>query len=270
MQQEIFPYINPFKTRFSSWINDSVPALPGMYRFYSMSGELLYVGKSKALKKRLKSYGNLHPGKDSKRLVRLVHQVRKIEFEQTTTEKDALLLENEWLRTKKPPFNRANTKPELYIYVGITKKEFGFEIGWTLSEEHHSFEQLYGAFRGMASTFAMLSSLRRLNELKNEKSILQKKWFGKRPPIKFEISALTFEWFNEMISGERLDCEVFAKFSEQKRGFTQHVVLQDISSLMRWFVFQGLTNRAIKQKFKVKSDLLRNEHLDDWLVKLKG
>ncbi len=268
IQQDLFEFQNPFKMRFYEWIKEQVPTLPGVYRMYDEDKNLLYVGKSKTLRNRLKSYGNLHPSKDSKRLIRLIHLVKFIEFEVCNTEKEALLMENKWLRTQKPPFNRANTKPELHLFVGITKKQNKLSIGWTLSESHHSFDVLYGAFRGMASTYALLGALQRLNALLSKKNILEKKYFIKRVPTLFEIQAIPENWIQSLLTGSSLELELVDSLMNSTSGFTRKVVFQDVSILMRWFVYQGLTHKAIKERFKVKSQTLGNLELDDWMVKL--
>lgn len=268
IQQDLFEFQNPFKMRFYEWIKKQVPMLPGVYRMYGVDKNLLYVGKSKTLKNRLQSYGNLHPSKDSKRLIRLIHLVKCIEFEVCNTEKDALLIENKWLRTQKPPFNRANTKPEFHLFVGIAKKQNKLSIGWTLSESHHSFDVLYGAFKGMSSSYALLGTLRRLNALLSEKSIIAKKWFIRRPPIQFELEMIPEIWIDNMLNGKTLGLDLFESLMNNSTGFSRKIVYQDISTLMRWFVYQGLTHKAIKERFKVKSQVLGNLELDDWIVKL--
>jgi hypothetical protein len=262
VQQELFTFPNPFKLKFNDWINEQVPMLPGVYRFYDVEKKLLYVGKSKTLRKRLKSYGNLHPNKDSKRLIRLIHSVHTIDFEISNTEKEALLLENKWLRTQKPPYNRTNTKPELHLFVGLSKKKDVFEIGWTLSEAHHAFDGLYGAFRGMSITYALLCALL------SEKSILAKKWFIKRPPVHFELDGIPENWIENVLNGTSLELDLFESLMDSSTGFIRKIVYQDISTVMRWFVYQGLTHKAIKERFNVKSQTIGNVELDDWLVKL--
>lgn len=120
-QIELFNWINPLKIRFKEekWLE--IPQKSGVYRFYDAENKLLYVGKSKQLKKRIKSYMSINPIRHGKRMVELVQKIANLEWEETPTEKDALLLENKWLREKKPTFNRANTHPETHLFIGIKK-----------------------------------------------------------------------------------------------------------------------------------------------------
>jgi excinuclease ABC subunit C len=65
---------------------------------------LLYVGKAKSLRQRLSSYR--YPVRASRKTVRLMHAVRRIDWEVCPSEQAACLRENELLRVHRPPFNR--------------------------------------------------------------------------------------------------------------------------------------------------------------------
>lgn len=80
-----------------------LPDSPGVYRMLSETGEVLYVGKAKSLKKRVTSYaqGRFH----SQRIALMVHQTRSMVFVTTKTETDALLLEINLIKSLKPRYN---------------------------------------------------------------------------------------------------------------------------------------------------------------------
>lgn len=81
-----------------------VPAKTGIYLFKDKKGRTLYVGKAKNLKARLQSY--LRPESDTRqRIVYLMRDTEDFEFFLTTSEREALLLENNLIKKHRPPYN---------------------------------------------------------------------------------------------------------------------------------------------------------------------
>jgi excinuclease ABC subunit C len=75
----------------------SLPDSPGIYRYYSKEGDLIYVGKAKSLKKRVSSYFNKQ-SQYNRKTEKLISEINKIEFTLANTEFDALLLENNFIK----------------------------------------------------------------------------------------------------------------------------------------------------------------------------
>lgn len=81
----------------------SFPALPGVYRMYAADGTVLYVGKARNLRQRVKSYFGNTDGRPQVRF--LMARVAEIGFTVTDTEKEALLLENTLIKQHQPRYN---------------------------------------------------------------------------------------------------------------------------------------------------------------------
>lgn len=96
-----------------------LPREPGIYRFWDQRGNLLYVGKAKSLQARLLSYRRAKPASAPRKVIHLVRLTVRIDFEVCASEAQALLRENEALRTLKPPFNVQKTRPEGYGYAWL-------------------------------------------------------------------------------------------------------------------------------------------------------
>ncbi len=103
-------------------ISLSIPNQPGIYKYYDTSGELLYVGKAKSLKKRVSSYfTKTFTGYKTHELVNRIH---RIEFTIVNSEQDAFLLENSLIKEFQPRFNINLKDDKSYPYIIIKKEPF--------------------------------------------------------------------------------------------------------------------------------------------------
>lgn len=100
-----------------------LPDLPGVYRYYNMDKELIYVGKAKSLKKRVASYFGNNIGINRKTR-RMVKEIERIEFTIVNSEFDALLLENNLIKKSQPKYNILLKDDKTYPYLLLTKESF--------------------------------------------------------------------------------------------------------------------------------------------------
>ncbi|SDD48701.1 excinuclease ABC subunit C [Paenibacillus sp. UNCCL117] len=97
------------------------PLSPGCYLMKNDSGRILYVGKSKCLRNRLRSY--FRQTHAEKRIRQLVAEIASIEVVLVNNESESLLLENNLIKIHKPPYNRALKKDNSgYAYLQLTSE----------------------------------------------------------------------------------------------------------------------------------------------------
>ena len=100
----------------------TLPDNPGVYQYYDKEGKILYVGKAKNLKKRVSSYFNkIH---DTAKTNVLVKKIVTIKHIVVPTESDALLLENNLIKTLQPRYNVLLRDDKSYPWLCIKKEPF--------------------------------------------------------------------------------------------------------------------------------------------------
>ncbi len=99
-----------------------IPTDPGVYLYRDEAGEILYVGKAKNLRSRVKSYfsSNDHPAKTRQ----LVMRIRQIDYVIVNNEVEALLLENKLIKQHTPKYNVNLKDAKTYAYISLTRESY--------------------------------------------------------------------------------------------------------------------------------------------------
>ncbi len=101
---------------------EGLPDRPGVYIYRSATGEILYVGKARSLRSRVRSYfqpSAQHPP----RIARLVEEVRDLEVIVTDTEVEALILESNLIKREKPPYNVVLRDDKSFPYLKLSVED---------------------------------------------------------------------------------------------------------------------------------------------------
>jgi len=108
-------YINKLKE-----VVKKAPKEPGVYLFKDKKGKAIYIGKAHLLNQRLKSY--LKP--IDSRIKSMVREATSLSLNPTPSDIEALILESQLIKSKKPQYNIVMRDDKRYLYVAITKDEF--------------------------------------------------------------------------------------------------------------------------------------------------
>jgi excinuclease ABC subunit C len=101
---------------------DQLPTVPGVYQMFDADGKIIYIGKAKVLRNRVRSYWHA-AAQHMPKTRRMVAQVQRIDWITTNSELEALLLENELIKQHKPRYNIRLKDDKKYPYIKVTWNE---------------------------------------------------------------------------------------------------------------------------------------------------
>ncbi len=134
-----------------------LPDTPGVYMMKNAEGKILYVGKAGNLRRRVSSY---FERPHDVRIERLVSKIHTIDFEQTDSALEALILEAELIKKLEPPFNVREKDDKSFLYVEIGKERF--PRVFLVRGKDAETGRRYGPFTSASSAREALRILRRI------------------------------------------------------------------------------------------------------------
>jgi len=154
---------------------------PGVYRMYAADDTLLYVGKARALRNRVGSYFNGSP--KTRRIMLMLAQVARMDVTVTRTEAEALLLENQLIKSLAPRYNVSLRDDKTYPQVLLTREQ------WPRIALHRGPRSIpgsyYGPYPGVGAVRETLNLMHKLFKLRScEDSVFRNR---SRPCLQYQI-----------------------------------------------------------------------------------
>jgi len=154
---------------------------PGVYRMLAADGSVLYIGKASALRNRVGSYFNATP--KPARTMRMLAQVAAMDVTVTRTEAEALLLENQLIKSQRPRYNVRLQDDKSYPYLLITREQ------WPRIALHRGARSIAGRYFGpYTSVSAVRDALERMHKLFRLRSCTDSVFRNRsRPCLQYQI-----------------------------------------------------------------------------------
>lgn len=163
-----------------------LPTRPGVYLMRDESGQPLYVGKARNLRKRVASYFDTRPKID--RIMRMLARVRSIDVSLTRSEGEALLLENEWIKSLKPRYNILLRDDKSYPWIVVTDAHDYPRITFHRGARDKA-NRYFGPYPSAGSVRESLGLIQKLFRIRNcEDSYFEHR---KRPCLQYQIRRCT-------------------------------------------------------------------------------
>ncbi len=253
----------------------NLPNKPGVYQYFDSNGRLLYVGKAKNLKNRVKSYWRFRPHFRANpdvgvRISKMLSESVNLEYIVVNSEEDALILENSLIKQLKPKYNilLRDDKTYPYIYIDEAQEFPRFEI--TRRVLKGSKIRYYGPFPGGARD--LLASIYDLFPLVQKKGSLK----GKKRCLFYQIGKC------KAPCEGYIDAKNYAKIVEDAKKAIENrtVIIEMLTEKMLNLASQERFEEAAQIRDRIKSidamkihsdlDLTNNEDIDILTIHVKN
>ena len=249
----------------------TLPNKAGVYQYFDKNDKLLYVGKAKNLKNRVKSYWRftpeLHPNpKQELRILRMLEQAVKLDYIVVESEADALILENSLIKQLNPKYNILLRDDKTYPYIYIDESQDFPRFKLTRKVIKGKNITYYGPFPNGGKV--LLDTLYELFPLVQKKSCLREK----RACLFYQINKCLAPCEDKVTKKEYQDIVLKAKNAIVKRS----ILIEKLTQKMMEFSISERYEEAITLRDNIKTiealtissniDLAKDEDLDIFAI----
>ncbi|MEM4253726.1 MAG: excinuclease ABC subunit UvrC, partial [Candidatus Nitrosotenuis sp.] len=215
----------------------TIPSHPGIYLMKDDEGKIIYIGKAKNLKNRVRSYFLKNQNYKTQKLV---EKISDIEFVLTDNEVEAFLLESNMIKQYRPVFNIELKDQQHYTYLKLTDEEYPRLVvaRRTRTGKFLGGGKIYGPFTTGSSKLLSIGSLRKAFKIR----------ICKRLPKK---ACLEYHLGN---------CEAPCEFKEAQKRYSKHV--SDLESILKGRNLHAFT-RKLEVEMKHASEQLQFERAQE-------
>ena len=241
------------KTVFNKTLD--FPEVSGVYKFFNKKNEIIYIGKAKNIKKRVKSYLKVRKG-EGKRIAKLKSIIKYVEIIITRSESDALILEQGLISKIKPPFNIQFRDDKSYPAIHLsTSKDYPAIY---VSRQKDSNSKVFGPFANVGAMRNNVNLIRSVFKIRNCKDINFKN--RSRPCMEFQMKRCSAPCVGHISKDEYLrDVKNAVNFLS---GETKKII-QDLNKQMDFYSEKKDYERAVLYRDKIQSirDTQKNQNV---------
>ena len=249
-----------------------LPSEAGVYQYFDNQGHLLYIGKAKSLKNRVKSYFKFSPTLQasndlSPRIYKMISETVFLEWIVVPNEHDALILENSLIKQLKPKYNVLLRDDKTYPYIFVDLKEDFPRLEITRKIEKGKNIKYFGPYSSGARD--MLDSIYEIIPLVQKKSCVK----SKKACLFFQIGKCLAPCENKVNKDE------YKKILDEALGYiyNKSKLLNKLKEKMQFYsenfrfeealVLRDRVKTIEKSEIKTGIDLTTNEDLDIFAIK---
>ncbi|HXV50679.1 MAG TPA: GIY-YIG nuclease family protein, partial [Nitrosopumilaceae archaeon] len=212
----------------------NIPNHPGIYLMKDNAGKIIYIGKAKNLKNRVRSYFLKNQNYKTQKLV---ENISDIEFVLTDNEREAFLLEANMIKRYRPIFNIELKDQQRYTYLRITDEKYPrlLVARRTRTGKFLGSGRIFGPFTQGSSKLLTIGSLRKTFKIRICKTL------PKKACLEYHLG----------------NCEAPCEFKEAQERYTGHV--SDLESILKGKQKMKDFAEKLKQEMKEASDSLQFE-----------
>jgi excinuclease ABC subunit C len=252
----------------------NLPNESGVYQYFDEKGRLLYIGKAKVLKNRVKSYFQFTPtlapsSQLSYRITKMISEVHDLEYIVVPNENDALVLENSLIKQLKPKYNILLRDDKTYPYIYIDTKDDFPRLEITRRVLKGKGIKYFGPFSTGARS--MLDSIYEILPLVQKKSCVK----GGKACLFYQIKKCLAPCENKITKEEYqtlIDTAVDYIYNKSKLIKDINTKMEQLSSDFRFeeaMVLRDRIEQIKKSEIKSTLDFANTENIDLFCVQIK-
>jgi excinuclease ABC subunit C len=235
------------------FVSEQLPNQPGIYKFFDAENTLIYVGKAKNLKNRVSSYFN-KGNSNTRKTLKLVSEIERLEYTIVNSEFDALLLENSLIKENQPKYNIRLKDDKTYPYIIVTKEPFPKVYPTRIV--NYDLGTYYGPYAGVKAMNNVLDLIRKLYKIRTcNLSLIEKN-------IKEGKFKVCLEYHIGNCKAPCVGLQLLHEY-EEEMAQVHNILKGNLSKVKSHFkekMGEAATNMEFEtaQSFKEKLDLLEN------------
>ena len=183
-----------------------LPEKPGIYIMHGENDEIIYVGKAKILKRRVKQYFQ-NSKKHSQKIEYMVTHITRFEYIVTDTELEALVLESNLIKEHRPKYNTMLTDDKTYPFIKVTVKEKYPRVMFSRDAKHDS-NKYFGPYTSAYAGKETIDLLCRLYKIRTCNRRLPQDIDKERPCLDYHIGKCSAPCASGMITEEEYRAQI--------------------------------------------------------------